>query len=52
MDALEKDHAFLLKGDVFTEDLISTWISYKRERELAPVNLRPVPYEFFLYFDL
>ncbi len=52
LDALEKDHAFLLKGDVFTEDLISTWISYKREHELAPVNLRPVPYEFFLYFDL
>jgi glutamine synthetase len=52
LEALEKDHAFLLKGDVFTEDLISTWISYKRERELAPVNLRPVPYEFFLYFDL
>jgi len=52
LDALEKDHAFLLKGDVFTEDLISTWISYKRERELAPINIRPVPYEFFLYFDL
>jgi glutamine synthetase len=52
LEALEKDHDFLLKGDVFTEDLISTWISYKRERELAPVNLRPVPYEFFLYFDL
>jgi glutamine synthetase len=52
LDALEKDHAFLLEGDVFTEELISTWISYKRERELAPVNLRPVPYEFFLYFDL
>lgn len=52
LDALEEDHAFLLKGDVFTEDLISTWISYKREHELAPVNLRPVPYEFFLYFDL
>src|SRR5256885_7658806 len=52
LEALEKDHAFLLRGDVFTEDLISTWISYKRERELAPVNLRPVPYEFFLYFDL
>jgi len=52
LTALEKDHAFLLKGDVFTEDLISTWISYKRERELAPVNLRPVPYEFYLYFDI
>jgi glutamine synthetase len=52
LDALEKDHAFLLKGDVFTKDVIETWISYKREKELAPVNLRPVPYEFFLYFDL
>jgi glutamine synthetase len=52
LDALEKDHKFLLKGDVFTPDLIETWISYKRERELAPVNLRPVPYEFFLYYDL
>jgi glutamine synthetase len=52
LDALEKDHDFLLKGDVFTEDLISTWITYKREKELAPVNLRPVPYEFYLYFDL
>jgi glutamine synthetase len=52
LTALEKDHAFLLKGDVFTEDLISTWIKYKRERELAPVNLRPVPYEFYLYFDI
>jgi len=52
LNALEADHDFLLKGDVFTKDLIDTWISYKRERELAPVNLRPVPYEFFLYFDL
>ncbi len=52
LDALEKDHAFLLEGGVFTPDLIETWISYKRTRELAPVNLRPVPYEFFLYYDL
>jgi glutamine synthetase len=52
LDALERDHAFLLKGDVFTRDVIETWISYKREKELAQVNLRPVPYEFFLYFDL
>jgi glutamine synthetase len=52
LDTLEKDHAWLLKGDVFTPDVIETWITYKRERELAPVNLRPVPYEFFLYFDL
>jgi glutamine synthetase len=52
LTALEKDHDFLLQGDVFTPDLIETWISYKREKELAPVNLRPVPYEFFLYYDL
>jgi glutamine synthetase len=52
LDALEKDHAFLLEGGVFTKDLIETWITYKREKELAPVNLRPVPYEFFLYYDL
>jgi glutamine synthetase len=52
LDALEKDHAFLLKGDVFTPDVIETWIKYKREKELAQVNLRPTPYEFFLYFDL
>jgi glutamine synthetase len=37
---------------VFTPDVIKTWIAYKREKELAQVNLRPVPYEFFLYFDL
>jgi glutamine synthetase len=52
LDALERDHAWLLRGDVFTRDVIETWITYKREKELAPVNLRPVPYEFFLYFDL
>ncbi|RUL87447.1 type I glutamate--ammonia ligase [Tautonia sociabilis] len=52
LDNLEKDHAFLLKGDVFTPDVIETWISYKRERELQQVNLRPVPYEFYLYFDI
>jgi glutamine synthetase len=52
LDALEKDHEWLLRGDVFTPDVIKTWISYKREKELAQVNLRPVPYEFFLYFDL
>ena len=49
---LKRDHEFLVKGDVFTRDVIETWISYKREKELAQVNLRPVPYEFFLYFDL
>jgi glutamine synthetase len=52
LDALESDHDWLLQGDVFTFDVVETWITYKRERELAPINLRPVPYEFFLYFDL
>jgi glutamine synthetase len=52
LNALEADHAWLLRGDVFTPDVIDTWITYKRERELAPINLRPVPYEFFLYYDL
>jgi glutamine synthetase len=52
LQALEADHEFLLKGDVFTGDVIETWIDYKRERELAPVNLRPHPYEFYLYYDV
>lgn len=51
LDALEADHDVLLHGGVFTPDLIETWISYKRERELAPVTLRPVPYGFFLSYD-
>jgi glutamine synthetase len=49
--AREADHEFLLRGDVFTRDLLETWIEYKREREVDPVRLRPVPYEFFLYYD-
>ena len=52
LDALEADHEFLLQGDVFTEDLIDTWIDYKREHELQPVQMRPHPYEFFLYSDV
>ena len=52
LEALEADHEFLLKGDVFSEDLIETWIAYKRENELAPVRLRPHPHEFFLYYDV
>jgi glutamine synthetase len=52
LDALEADHEFLLQGDVFTKDLIDTWISYKRERELQQMSLRPHPYEFFLYYDI
>ena len=51
LEALERDHEFLLRGDVFTRDIISTWIDDKREREIDPVRLRPVPYEFFLYYD-
>ena len=51
LQALEKDHAFLLKGDVFTQDVIQTWIEYKRAKELDPLRLRPHPYEFALYFD-
>jgi len=49
---LEEDHAFLLKGDVFTEDVIKMWLDYKVENEIDPVRLRPVPYEFALYFDI
>jgi glutamine synthetase len=51
IDALEKDHAFLTQGGVFTEDLIRTWVDYKREKELDPIRLRPHPYEFQLYYD-
>ncbi len=49
---LEKDHKFLLKGGVFSEDLIEAWIGYKRTREVDPLRLRPHPYEFFLYYDV
>ena len=52
LDNLEKDHDFLLKGDVFTPDLIDMWISYKRENEVDAINLRPHPYEFALYYDI
>ncbi|MGH9354524.1 MAG: type I glutamate--ammonia ligase, partial [Terriglobia bacterium] len=52
LEALRKDHAFLLKGGVFTEDLIETWIAYKHKKELEPVQLRPHPHEFALYFDI
>ena len=50
--ALSEDHGFLLKGDVFTEDVIKTWIQYKKENEVDPVKLRPTAYEFSLYFDI
>jgi len=52
LDNLEKDHEFLLKGDVFTQDLIDMWISYKRDNEVDAINLRPHPYEFALYLDI
>ncbi len=52
LDALERDHVFLLMGDVFTEDVIETWLWYKRTKEVDPVRLRPHPYEFVLYYDL
>jgi glutamine synthetase len=51
IDALEADHAFLLRGDVFTEDLIHTWVEWKRSKELDPIRLRPHPHEFSLYYD-
>jgi glutamine synthetase len=50
--ALAEDNAFLLRGDVFTKDVISKWISYKTENEVNPIKLRPHPHEFFLYYDL
>jgi glutamine synthetase len=50
--ALADDHAFLLKGDVFTQDVIDTWIEYKTKNEVNDVNLRPHPHEFFLYYDI
>jgi glutamine synthetase len=52
IDALEADHEFLLEGDVFTSDLIETWIDFKRENEIAPIALRPHPHEFELYYDV
>ncbi|MBW2424584.1 MAG: type I glutamate--ammonia ligase [Deltaproteobacteria bacterium] len=52
LDELEADHEFLLKGDVFTNDAIETWVEYKRENEVNPVRMRPHPHEFELYFDI
>jgi glutamine synthetase len=52
LKALEEDHEFLLKGDVFTEDVIETWIEYKTVAEVDAIRLRPHPYEFFLYSDM
>jgi glutamine synthetase len=52
LSALEDDHAFLLKGDVFSEELLETYIGYKRKNEADAVRLRPHPYEFALYYDI
>jgi glutamine synthetase len=52
LNALEKDHDYLLKGDVFTKDVIDIWLEYKRSKEVDEVRLRPHPYEFHLYFDI
>jgi len=52
LDALQADREFLLRGDVFTEDVIDTWIDYKRENEVDALRLRPHPYEFALYYDV
>ena len=51
LNALEKDHDFLLQGDVFTKDVIETYINYKKENEIDAINLRPHPYELHLYYD-
>ena len=50
--ALKADSEFLLKGDVFTQDVIDMWINFKTEKEINAVKLRPHPHEFFLYFDI
>jgi len=52
LQALAEDHQYLLKGDVFTEDVINTWIKYKMEKEVKPMALQPHPYEFSLYYDV
>ena len=52
LDALQQDHEFLLRGDVFTDDVIDTWIWYKTSQEVAAIHERPHPYEFALYFDV
>jgi glutamine synthetase len=52
LKALERDHDFLLKGDVFSPQLIERWITYKRDREIAPLRMRPHPLEFGLYYDV
>ena len=52
LDSLEADHEFLTAGGVFTDDLISTWIDWKRANEIDPVRLRPTPHEFEMYYNV
>jgi glutamine synthetase len=52
LNALEENHEFLLKGDVFTQDAIDMWLEYKRENEINAMALRPHPFEFELYYDV
>ncbi len=52
LEALESDHNFLTEGNVFTPDLIETWIDWKRDNEIAPIRLRPHPHEFEMYYDI
>jgi glutamine synthetase len=52
LDALARDYQFLLKGDVFTEEMLNTFIDYKREKEVNAMRLRPHPYEFMMYYDI
>jgi len=52
LKALADDHEYLLKGDVFTEDVINTWINYKMDKEIRPMALQPHPFEFSLYYDV
>ena len=52
LDVLEKDHAFLTVGDVFTADTVQHWIAYKRENEVDALRMRPHPWEFCMYFDI
>jgi glutamine synthetase len=52
LENLQKNSDFLLRGDVFSGDFIETWVNYKMDREIIPLQQRPVPYEFYLYYDL
>ena len=52
LDALEASHEFLLRGDVFTKDVIEHWIAFKRDSEVEAISRRPHPYEFCLYYDV